>query len=74
MKTPWINYKKMQEIASTQKNCIHSAQIHIKSLSQERGIRQINIINSSEVRIQFMPPGFKWRDIEDSMNGNEGIN
>ena len=57
MKTPWMNYKKMQEIISTQKNCICSSKVYRKSLYLEKGeknFRQIYITNSLGVQIKFI--------------------
>ena len=54
MKTPWMNYKKMQEKTSTQKNCICSSEVNIKSKAHETGSQQKYIINTEGIQIKFI--------------------
>ena len=73
MKTPWLNYKKMLEITSTQKNCICSSKVYSRSRYLEigeRNFRQIYITNSLGVQIKFINRCLTRLDIEEIAKKN----
>ena len=73
MKTPWLNYKKMLEITSTQKNCICSSKVYSRSRYLEigeRNFRQIYITNSLGVQIKFINRCLTRLDFEEIAKKN----
>ena len=73
MKTPWLNYKKMLEITSTQKNCICSSKVYSRSRYLEigeRNFRQIYITNSLGVQIKFINRCLTRLDIKEIAKKN----